>query len=124
VKGKNSLPFQERKATMTKETPDKQTAVITEAEDFVSDVEEARARSDIKIREKLVGTTQGVIYISLLFGNGMFLLDGLGILNLKDEIIKWVGGSVLASIVTNVLLPYRSMFPGRKKDVDNDDSNE
>ena len=109
---------------MTKETPDKQTAVITEAEDFVSDVEEARARSDIKIREKLVGTTQGVIYISLLFGNGMFLLDGLGILNLKDEIIKWVGGSVLASIVTNVLLPYRSMFPGRKKDVDNDDSNE
>ena len=71
-----------------------------------------KVKSDTKIRERLALTCIGIVAFSIIATYVIIILVGIGMMSkLPDGFLNWLGAATIGTIITNVLIVYKSIFP-------------
>jgi hypothetical protein len=84
-----------------------------QSEDYLESVtiKEYEGYGKVRIRDRLAWTCVGIIIFSILATYTIIVLAGIGLLpHLPKEFLKWLGVATIGTIITSVLIVYKSMF--------------
>ena len=76
--------------------------------------EEIRVKSDIKNRDRLVWACIIIIVGSVSASYYIIFAVGYGKMqNLPDSFLHWIGAATIGTIISNILIVYKSFFPSQ-----------
>lgn len=71
-----------------------------------------KVKSDTTIRKRLALTCIGIVVFSIIAAYIIIILVGVGMISeLPDGFLNWLGAATIGTIITNVLIVYKSVFP-------------
>ena len=83
-----------------------------EPEKFIESIEVDYLKHIVRVRERLVTSCIIIVSGSILATYAIVFLVGFGVMtNLPENFLHWLGAATIGTIISNILIVYKSLFP-------------